>query len=560
MKYVYLPDVEPDDSVVAHRVVDVVVVGSGAAGLAAAVTVADAGAEVVVLEKGKRAGGTTRRSGGLYWIPDNHRMREAGLSDDEESAVAYMARLMFPNRFDPEHVTLGGEPHEVERLHRYYRDAPRAIEALERMGGLTSVMNDLSAEYPHWGRPHLQDYHADLQQPVRLGRIMNAGSGESGEALVQELVAGLRAKGSDVQCLTAVVGLVVADSGRIVGVVADHPDGRQVFWARRGVVFGSGGFAHNVSYARQHLRGELMGTIAFPENTGDFQRLVNQLGVPLKNMNNAWWTEVAVEEHVAEPKSPLAVWLPFGDTMVMVNKYGHRVVNEKAIYNERSQVHFSWDATKREYPNRLLFMLFHHDVTRSEATPFRWPVPAYNEKSRIVMRADSWEELGEVIRRRLARLRKKIGPVELAPDFLEALERTVERFNGFAEKGVDSDFGRHATSRLAWHTPDRSAEEDTSLMAPFPLDGPFYCVIVGLGALDTKGGPEIDEHGRVLDVRGRPVTGLYAAGNASASMNGQAYWSAGATIGPALTFGHLAGLDVVRQEPAEIDAIRAGAE
>lgn len=558
MKITYLPEVSEDAEIVGERVVDVVVVGSGAAGLSAAVTAAHAGAEVVVLEKGKRPGGTTRRSGGQYWIPNNPRMREAGIADDEDATVAYMARLTYPNRFDPGHETLGIEPHELARLRHYYRQAPAAIAALEQMGALTSMMSDLTTEYPNWGQRHQHDYHADLHAAPRLGRHMNAGTGESGEALVSELVAGLRAHGADVECHLRVVGLISADDGRVVGVVTDREGERRAWWARRGIVFGSGGFSHNRTYAREHLRGALDGTVAFPENTGDFQRLVSQLGVPLKNMNNAWWNEVAVEEHVASPKSPSAVWLPFGDTMIMVNKYGRRVVNEKAIYNERSQVHFAWDPAKREYANRLLFLLFHHDVTRSESMGFRWPVPAYREKSRIVMSAVSWEELTEQIARRLERLRPAIGHVELAPNFLEELERTIERFNGFAEKGVDEDFGRHATPRLAWHSPDLSATDDTSLMAPFPLDGPFYCVIVGLGALDTKGGPDIDDVGRVLDAHGRPVGGLYAAGNATASRTGQAYWSAGATIGLALTFGHLAGADAAAAPDVDIDAIRSG--
>jgi succinate dehydrogenase/fumarate reductase flavoprotein subunit len=559
-RIVLLPDAPPDLPTVPAEAFDVVVVGAGAAGFSAALTAADAGANVIMLEKGKWPGGTTRRSGGQYWVPNNSLMRSAGMSDDEDDAVRYMARLSYPTRYDPGSKTLGISEHDLSMLRTYAGRATQAVDALAASGALVSEMSLLGRAYPNWGEDYQRDYHADLQEPQVLGRHLNQQSGQSGTDLIAALTASARRSGIPIRCLHRVVGLLVASDERVVGVVVDSEDGRQYLWARRGVIFGSGGFAHNKDMTTRYLRGQIMGSCAVPANTGDFQRLAAQMGVPLGNMGNAWWNQVAVEEMLIEPSSSAAVWLPYGDAMMLVNRFGKRVVNEKAIYNERSQVHFAWDATKREYPNHLLFMMFDHKVASSEAMfDFRWPVPLPRDPSRVVIRGDWWEELAERVDRRLASLGERVGNVRLAANFLDQLLQTIGRFNRFSESGVDEDFGRERTSRLAWHAPTSAQADPAPLMRPFPEDGPFYCVILGLGALDTKGGPEIDEAGQVLSADGRPIVGLYGAGNCVASPAGQAYWSAGATIGLALTFGYIAASDVVTQPPADVEAFASRA-
>lgn len=558
VRKVLLPDAAHDLPLGPAETFDVVVVGTGAAGFSAALTAAHGGATVVLLEKARRPGGTTRRSGGQYWIPNNSLLHAAGLTDDEDEAVRYMARLTHPTRFDPDSETLGITERELSMLRTYARRGAEAIDALAVTGALVSELSPLAKAYPHWGEDHQRDYHADLQPTQRLGRHLNAASGQSGTDLIAMLSDAAHRAGIPIRTSSRVTGLLVSAEERVVGVIVDTDGTRRHMWARKGVIFGSGGFAHNPDLIRRHLRGPLMGSCAVPSNTGDFQQLAGQLGAPLANMGNAWWNQVVVEESLAARDSSAAVWIPYGDAMMIVNCDARRVVNEKAIYNERSQVHFAWDAGSRQYRNQILFMLFDHRVAASDVMfDFRWPVPLPKERNQIVIRGDWWEELVEKVDRRLAQLGPAVGGVRLVPDFLEKLLATVDRFNGFAESGVDEDFGRERTSRLAWHTPTSSRESEEPLMRPFPEDGPFYCVILGLGALDTKGGPEIDESGRVLAADGHPIPGLYGAGNCVASPAGQAYWSAGATIGLALTFGYLAATDAVAQPGIELDGIAA---
>jgi succinate dehydrogenase/fumarate reductase flavoprotein subunit len=158
-----------------------------------------------------------------------------------------------------------------------------------------------------------------------------------------------------------------------------------------------------------------------------------------------------------------------------------------------------------------------------------------------VISGTSLADLERNINERLKTLAHKL-PAGLVLDrtFGQNLETTVQRFNRFAEQGEDLDFQRGNNPI------DRSSQANTSNGKPnptlFPLakDGPYYCVILAAGTLDTKGGPRINTNAQVLDRKGNAIAGLYGAGNCIASPAAQAYWSGGATIGPALTFGYLA--------------------
>jgi hypothetical protein len=228
--------------------------------------------------------------------------------------------------------------------------------------------------------------------------------------------------------------------------------------------------------------------------------------------------------------------------MLMVNRHGRRVVDEKAPYNERGQVHFTWDAQRCEYPNLLLFWIFDQAVVDDPTeSRFRWPVPLPGEPfPDFVVSAERLEDLGDELARRLARLADHTGGVTLADGFVPELRRTIARFGEHARAGDDPDFGR-GRSRIsqAWAGAPRAGFPNPTLAA-LAAAGPFHCVILGPGALDTKGGPATDEHGRVLSVAGEPIPGLYGAGNCIASPAGQAYWGPGGTIGPAVVFGAIA--------------------
>ena len=154
-----------------------------------------------------------------------------------------------------------------------------------------------------------------------------------------------------------------------------------------------------------------------------------------------------------------------------------------------------------------------------------------------IIKADTLEALVKAIDDRLASLADRIGVFQLDDTFLDQLKLTIERFNKFAVARKDDDFHRgEPPIDNHFHGPS-----DTNHMFPIADKGPYYSIILAPGTLDTKGGPVTDAMGRVVDVKDTVIDGLYAAGNCSASISGQAYWGAGGTLGPAITFGFLSG-------------------
>jgi succinate dehydrogenase/fumarate reductase flavoprotein subunit len=301
-----------------------------------------------------------------------------------------------------------------------------------------------------------------------------------------------------------------------------------------------------------------------PTCTGDFVDIGIALGARLGNMNQAWWLQCPLELALRSPALTGAdVWMPWGDSMVIVNKYGNRIMSEKITYDERGQVHHYWDPTRREYPNLVQFMIYDDAVAQDPANfPFRFPIPAAGQESDYVITGATWKELAANIDTRLDGLRgqgtisARIGPdVRLADDFVSRLGATIERFNGFAETGIDEDFARGSTPiQIAWGGGTaRHATNANPTMAPFRAEGPYHCILIGGMTLDTKGGPVIDTGARVLPVSGQPIPGLYGAGNCVASPSGQAYWSGGGTIGPAITFGYVAGLNAAAETEKAVD-------
>jgi succinate dehydrogenase/fumarate reductase flavoprotein subunit len=315
------------------------------------------------------------------------------------------------------------------------------------------------------------------------------------------------------------------------------------------VVFGSGGFTHNPELITNFQAGPVWGGCAVPTNQGDFVRIGSGNGAKLGNMANAWRAQLVVELALATPSVSQDVWQPPGDSMILVNKYGRRVVNEKRNYHERTRSHFVWDGVESEYPNKLLFMVY--DQRTAEMFAGNQPLPRSGEKESYVIAAATLAALPRAIPDRLDALSSRIGREMLSADFARNLDAQLTRFNADAATGVDSEFKRGLYPYdAAWHTNINSVpRQDTQYKsaAPnpcvYPIDakGPVYAIILGAGTLDTNGGPVINARGQVLHADGQPIPGLYGAGNCVASPAAGAYWGAGGTIGPALTFGTLAG-------------------
>ncbi|MFZ2175605.1 MAG: FAD-dependent oxidoreductase [Rhodococcus sp. (in: high G+C Gram-positive bacteria)] len=522
-----------DDAV--ETTVDIVVFGSGAAGLAAAVTAAEAGCTVQLFEKAPAVGGTTAKSGGVYWVPDNHLMRERGIEDPKARAVAYMARVSAPDRYSSEAPLLGLTAWEHELLTRYYGLASEAVQFLDAIGALRSTI-EIALRFP--------DYHMSLpEQGGVYGRALCPADEQNrpggGADLIAQLAAAAERLGVRIVTRHAFTDLIFED-GQVVGaVVRDLEHARTVrVRTRAGVVLAVGGFTHDAERRSRYLPARVWGGCAAGGNTGDAIPALEALGIPLHNMECAWWDEVAIEHTIAGTTETRAgMWVAPGDSSLIVDLAGHRIVNEKLFYSDRAKVHIGQDAPE------LLVLLFDERTQQMfSMEQFAYPLALPGESTTHLVSGDSWEQLSANLDVRLRSLRAATGGARLSGDFRSNLAATIARFNMSACAGVDAEHGRGTEPIEVFFTGEpRAGGGPNPVMAPLSAQGPFHAVLVGLGTLDTKGGPRTTVDGQVLGVGGVPVDGLYAVGNCAASPSNDGYWAAGATIGPALAFGYGAG-------------------
>ena len=544
-----------------EREVDVVVVGSGASGLAAANFAAEAGARVLVLEKALLVGGTTSKSGGVYWVPNNRWLRERGVEEPREATLRAMARASYPQLFDEKVERCGLPEHEWTLLEAYYDNASAAVDALAAMGALISQPADQPfGPMPDYIDPETRDV---TPRDRRLWARKPDGSFGLGDEMVRQLRAGAQQHGVAIETGQRVTTLLRNVRGEVVGVeaVARKSGAKTRIRARRGVVFGSGGYTHNRELVLGFQPGPIYGGCAVPTNEGDFVAIAGAAGAQLGNMAGAWRAELVLEQALQHPSTPDDVFMPPGDSMVLVSRTGRRVVNETSNYNERTLVHFAWDSVAHDWPNRILVMVY--DQRAAELFGGRYPLPPPGTDAPYVLRGESFEALAKAVDARLAELAPRTGGFRLDPGFGAELRRTVTRFDGYAKRGVDPEFGRgaHLYDRL-WHsriwsypnpgTRWKPGGAPNPTMHPFQAKGPYFAILLGAGTLDTNGGPVVNARAQVLDYANRPIAGLYGAGNCIASPTGRAYYGGGGTLGPALAFALLAGRGAAAEPVKEL--------
>lgn len=547
------------------------VVGSGAAGMVAALTAAHQGLSTVVVEKAPHYGGSTARSGGGVWIPNNEVLKRDGVKDTAEDARKYLHAIIgdvvpadkidtyldrgpemlsfvlkhsplklcwVPGYSDYYPETIGGKAtgRSVEPKPFNAKKLGPDEKGLEPPYGKVP-MNMVVLQQDYVRLNQLKRHPRGVLRSIKVGvrSVWANATGKNlvgmGRALIAPLRIGLQEAGVPVLLNTALTDLYVED-GVVRGIYVRNtqdPESAEptLIRARKGVILGSGGFEHNeqmrVKYQRAPITTEW--TVGAAANTGDGILAAEKLGAALELMEDSWWG----------PTVPLvdAPWFALSERnspgSIIVNMSAKRFMNESMPYVEACHHMYggqygqgegpgenvpAWLIFDQQYRDRYIFA----GLQPGQRIPKKWL------ESGVVVKAETLAELAE-----------KTGLSA------EALAATVERFNGFARSGVDEDFHRGDSAY------DRYYGDPT--IKPNPnlgeiKHGPFYAAKMVPGDLGTKGGIRTDNDGRALRDDNSVIEGLYAAGNVSSPVMGHTYPGPGGTIGPAMTFGYLAALAI----------------
>ncbi|MCV7155121.1 FAD-dependent oxidoreductase [Mycolicibacterium pyrenivorans] len=520
--------------------VDVVVLGSGGAGLTAALTAAANGASVEVYEKAPTVGGTTAVSGGIVWIPAHERAADGVLTTDDAMAYLRAQSLGFMDdelvetfvhtgaamldfveaHSDLEFEIAAGFPDYKPELPGGKPAGGRSLNTkpidLSRLGDWRDRITSFPADFSNVG--------IDAETRARIHASVDDMSGDycvAGTALIAGLLKGLLDANVVPQTDARAVELI-ADPLGITGVRIEQGDRDFRVRARRGVVLGTGGFEWDERLVEAYLRGPMHGAVSPPNNTGDGLRMAMAHGADLANMGEAWWVpivQIPGDTYNGHPRSRSVRLERTRPRSIIVNRAGRRFLNEAGEYNSMAGP-FHFLDPKLGYANDPAWIVFdslhlkHYGFLGVEPDG---PIPDWFCKSADLV------ELGE---------KTGIDPA--------GLERTLRDWNAAVADERDPDFGRGASAYDGYWGDDKATTTAGRTLGPIDT-APYFAVPVSVGAMGTKGGPRTDRDGRVLHVSGTAITGLFAAGNAMAGPTGKAYGGAGGTLGPAMVFGYRAG-------------------
>jgi 3-oxosteroid 1-dehydrogenase len=559
------------------HVVDVLIVGSGGGGMAAALTAQASGLDTLVVEKSSYFGGSTALSGGGIWVPGAPAQRREGYAPEPEGVVEYLRKIT------------DGLVSEA-RIRQYVESAPQLLEFLEQLSGwfefvwkpgyadyypelpggseLGSTINvppiDLRKLGPDeekllkplalapkgiWlGPKELRTFYRIRQSWAGKGvllkliwrmvraRVFNERMAAIGQSLAARLRLAMRERGIPLWLDSPMVELLTDADGSVTGAELERDGSKQRIGSRLGVVLASGGFDHDLAWRKEQLpvvdRDWSFGN---PAAMGDGIRAGQKVGAGTDLLDEAWWFPA-----IQWPDGRMQFMLNerMMPAQFIVNGEGKRFINEAApymdfghamIYGQKSGVtHIPcWLITDRRSWNRYVIG-GHLPIPKIPGAPVptgRKIPPAWLE-SGVVKSAMSWDEMAT-----------KIGVPA------GQLSETARRFNELARKGHDDDFNRGDSVYDNYYG-------DPTLPNPnlYPLgDPPYYAFRIVLGDLGTSGGLRTDEYARVLRSDDTVVRGLYAVGNTAAPVMGRSYAGAGATIGPAMTFGFVAAKHLAAQ-------------
>jgi 3-oxosteroid 1-dehydrogenase len=534
--------------------VDFVVVGSGCGGLTAALTAHANGLETLVVEKAGVYGGSTALSGGNIWIPNNPALKREGLADSRDDVRRYLDAVV-------------GDRAPAANIEAFIDNGPPTMEFLERTSPHLRFQwcpgySDYHPEQPggrargrtieplpfdlkrlgddeQWLRPAALATPGGLfvtsKEFARLNMVMRTWSGRwaalqtvgravksivlrrhmdtLGRALIGRLRLAVKEAGIPMWLNTPLQSLITDQSGAVVGVQVQRAGCVIRIRTRKGVLLAAGGFEHNGEMRKHFLRdgGKDNYSAGSPDNTGDGITAGQAVGGAVDLMDDAWWMPAfkrpdgVMSVLVSERSIPRSI---------IVNQTGRRFVNEAApyvtfVHQQLAGGHDPiWFVFDRKAKNRYQF----GGVMPGQKFPDNWYTAG------LMHRADTLDALA--------------ASIGVPPS---SLRETIDRFNGFARDGNDGDFGRGDSAYDNYYG-------DPSLPHP-TMDvidsAPYYATRIQAGDLGTKGGLVYNANGQVLRADGSVIAGLYATGNTSASVMGNDYAGAGATIGPAMVFGFI---------------------
>jgi hypothetical protein len=560
---------------------DVLVIGSGAAGLTTAITAHHYGADVLVVEKASTFGGTTARSGGWLWVPGNSLASRCGVDDRLDDAKTYIQHAAG-NHFDEARVNAfldhaGAmvdflEAHSEVRFNfgknypDYHPDHPGGAEEGRsihpqpfdgrKLGNHLATLAQQMPESTFMGMglnsgPDLKHFlnatrslRSALFVASRIlahGRdVMVHGRGVrlvNGNALAARLLKTALDRAIPLWSSSPAVRLL-QENGRVAGAIVEK-DGKAIHVdARHGIVFAAGGFPHDAERTRRQFKhlhaGTAHATLTPESNTGDALRMAESVNAALDDSfsNAAAWVPVSL---ITRTDGSTGRFFHLIDRakpgVIAVTREGRRFTNESENYHDfvRAMI----DACAGEKEVSAFMICDHRAVRRYGLGAVRpSPLPLYPHlRSGYLKTGRTISELATAA---------GIDP--------ENLERAVEQVNRDAATGRDSTFNRGATSY------QRLLGDES--FSPNPCIGeisesPFYAVKIIPGDIATYHGLVTDERTRVLDVERKPIPGLFAVGNDAASIFGGSYPGAGATLGPAMTFGYICGKNLAESRKAD---------
>jgi 3-oxosteroid 1-dehydrogenase len=549
------------------EVFDFVVVGSGGGSMCAGLFMRKAGKSVLILEKTDLVGGSTARSGGVMWIPNNRFMAQDGVEDSFEKAETYMEATVGVVSED----AAGSTP---ERRRTYLAEGPKMVDFLvgegvklrripyypdyydDRPGGSApgrTVVAELfdANELGAWRtrlRPNFLDMPGALDEFFWLatfnrswkGKMMVAKVGfrglmakltgkrwvTAGAALQGRMLQAALKAGVDIRTGAGVKSFIVED-GAVKGVVAVR-DGREVrIGAKLGVLVNAGGFAHNQAMRDKYIPGTSAEWTGVPSgDTGEMILELMSMGAATAQMNERVGNQMTIPPGRQNTGDGVALSTISGQMdlakphCILVDQSGVRYMNEGGSYMEFCQRMLERNKTVPAVPSWWLM-----DEQYMKTYMFCGTMPGAKKpeewyRTGFLKRADTIEDLAKAC---------NIDPA--------TLKATVDRFNAGARKGEDPEFRRGARAYDDWlgdpfHKPSQT-------LGPIE-QGPFYAVNMVPGDVGTFGGVVTDANARVLREDGSVIPGLYATGTTTASVMGRCYPGAGSSIGPSFTWGFVA--------------------